>query len=159
MSKYELVVLVTILLGVGLPALIFMYFSRCVSTRPSFLFLCGLLLVLLGAHGFDLLISLQTPIANLVPSGDLTKEIVLRLEHQRQLWLFLFPSVVAAVGVNLMSTAITYRSASIPELEAAIARLETTTERLEAVTRYQYVALIAFIIISVCTLIYRGFNA
>jgi hypothetical protein len=158
MSKYELVVLFAVFLGVGVPALMFMFLSRSVSSSPLLLFLSGLLLVLLGAHGFDLLISLENPIEKLAPNGDITKETILRLEHQRQLWLLLFPTVASAIGVNLMSSAIIQRPSSIPELDAATERLEVTAKRIENATRSQYIVLSVLIAIIGALLIYSLLN-
>lgn len=134
MSKFDWYVLLYLVVSAGLPALLFFYLSRLVAGSPALLFVCGLLLVLIGAHGLDLLLSLQVPYEQLSPGATLTTEMIAQLKHNRELWVLIFPFVTAAVGTNLMSQAIVHRPSSAPELEQAISDLKDTTARLEKVS-------------------------
>lgn len=134
MSKIDYHVFLCLMLGTVFPAVIFFYLSGLVARFPSLLFVCGLILVLIGAHGLDLLLSLQQPYEQLKAGSTISSETIAHLKHNRKLWVLIFPFVTAAVGTNLMSQAITYRPSSIPDLEKAISKLRETTTRLEKVS-------------------------
>lgn len=146
MSKFDWYILSVLLLGAGLPTLYFFYLGRLVADRPILLFLCGFFLILVGVHGLDLLVGLQVPIRNLKPGEELTQKMILQLKHNTEVWTYIFPIATAAIGANLISTAIVTNRSSVSELSRELAQAQELTGSLKVVVRsLLLVAVLAFV--------------
>ncbi|AYF32553.1 hypothetical protein [Vreelandella alkaliphila] len=135
MSKFDWYILSVLMVGAGLPTLYFFYLGRLVADRPILLFLCGFFLILVGVHGLDLLVGLQVPLSNLQPGEELTQEMIMQLKHNNEVWTYIFPIATAAIGANLISTAIVTNRSSVSELSRELAQAQELTGNLRTIVR------------------------
>jgi len=145
-SKFDWYILTVLFIGAGLPALYFFYIARLVSNQPILLFLCGVILILVGVHGLDLLVALKTPIADMKPGEVLTEKMMNDLEVNNEVWTYIFPIATAAIGANLISTAITMNSVPASDLSRELSQAQEVSGNLRAVTRAMiFVTVLAFL--------------
>lgn len=111
------------------------YYARLGAGNPLWVGLCGVLLILVAAHGMYLLVGLAQPISVIAGKSDEASSLLNQLDNHRNVWMYIFPLATGAIGSNLISHALTYRRTSPDELDLAIRRLEESHDRLENISR------------------------
>jgi len=93
-----------------------------------------------------LLVALKTPIADMKPGEVLTEKMMNDLEVNNEVWTYIFPIATAAIGANLISTAITMNSVPASDLSRELSQAQEVSGNLRAVTRAMiFVTVLAFL--------------
>ena len=110
------------------------------------MFACGICLVAVGAHGANLLIGLEPAIESLPVGEVVTEDLKNELKHSRELWLFIFPFVTAAIGTNFMSQAV-ISNGSQPIPNYTNQELRKINEKLGNISKQMLVIIVLLIVI------------
>ena len=146
MNKIEYLIPITLLIGAGIPAIAFYYYAKLSAARPLFLFVCGICLVVVGAHGANLLIGLEPAIESLPIGEVVTEDLKNKLKHSRELWLFIFPFVSAAIGTNFISQAV-ISNGSQPLPNYTDQELRKINKKLGDISKQMFVIIALLIVI------------